>query len=146
MATIDQLTEKDATLARLIRRVVVVVDTSSLRIDVRDAKSSKAGGVTLTVKTSEEANQLAGKLKEVIGSAASVKRLTRTAMLLLLNVLDWMEAGDVEVALALADVQIMPTVPIVVTGSGDGRAGTAKVILPIAAAVRLGERGHVRMS
>lgn len=65
------------------------VDIGSEGVNVRDAKRSKAGGVTLTVQTSEKADLLAGRLKEVIGLAASVKRPTMKAALFLLDVSDW---------------------------------------------------------
>lgn len=129
-----------------MRRVSAEVDLGSLGVNVRDAKRSKVRGVTLMIKTIKEADRLAGRLKEVIGSAASVKRPTITAALLLLDVPYWVEAGVVKADLATVDVQVALTVLIVVTKSDDGRAGTTNVVLLIAAAIYLGKWGHVRVS
>lgn len=80
------------TLTGLMWKITTRVDLKALGIEVLNARMSRAGGgVTLIMKTEEETDILADKMKAAVGADATVSRPAASNSVLFFDIPDWTE-------------------------------------------------------
>lgn len=97
----------------------------------------------MEVDGTEKADRLAAKLRQVLGTTASIGKSTRKSPILIVGIPDWIDVDDVHQALIsssedMADVQVT-----IRTNNSGGRVARADV--PISAAIKLAEQKYLTL-
>jgi len=126
----------------VMKRVLTGVNLQELDLQAT-ARRTKSGAIILEVDGTEKADRLAGKLRQVLGTNASIGRPTRKSPILIVGIPDWIDVGDVRQALIsisedMADVQVT-----IHTNNGGGRVARADI--PIGVAIKLAEQKYLTL-
>ncbi|KAL4108282.1 hypothetical protein QTP88_018513 [Uroleucon formosanum] len=136
--TIDRPAE-GASLAAVMKKVAGTINLGALGVRVLTSRRTRAGGILLEVEGEEKAALLEGKIREVAGDTARVRRPQRKTPVLLLNIPEWAEAEDVVSGLAGAGIVV--AAKSVSLRSNGGKRGdldrVARVDLPFRDAIAL---------
>jgi hypothetical protein len=122
-----------------MKKVAGSVDLAALGVKVTTTRRTRAGGILLEVVGEDKAALLEGKIREVAGDTARVRRPERRTPVLLLNIPEWAEVGDVVSGLATAGV-VVAAGGVSLRDNGVGRDHAdrvARVDLPLRDAIAL---------
>lgn len=78
-----------------MRRVSTGVNFGDLGVKVLTTRSTKAGGILLEIEGDDKAVMLEGKIKEIVGKPARVRRPEWRTPALILDISDWIKADEV---------------------------------------------------
>lgn len=144
--TIDRPAE-GASLAEVMKKVARSVDLVAMDVKIINTRRTRAGGILLEVAGEEKAVALVNRLSAVVGTSVRVKRTERRTPILLLDIPDWAEEGDVREGLIQAGVSphALNDGPgkIHVQKRGDGGALVARTSLPYKDAIAVAKAGRV---
>jgi len=122
----------------------VLTDVNLQELDVQaTARRTKSGAILLEVYGSEKADRLAGKLRQVLGTTASIGRPTRKSPVLIVGISDWIDVGDVHQALRSISDDVSDVQVTIRTNKGGGRVARADI--PIGAALKLAEQKYLTL-
>ncbi|KAL4132895.1 hypothetical protein QTP88_009971 [Uroleucon formosanum] len=136
--TIDRPAE-GASLAAVMKKVAGTINLGALGVRVLTSRRTRAGGILLEVEGEEKAALLEGKIREVAGDTARVRRPQRKTPVLLLNIPEWAEAEDVVSGLAGAGI-VVEAKSVSIRSNGGKRGDldrVARVDLPFRDAIAL---------
>ncbi|VVC42054.1 Zinc finger, CCHC-type [Cinara cedri] len=131
------------TYVAIMKTVMASVKLNEIGVEVGTVRRTRAGGFLLQVKTAEEAEKLSGRLQSAVGEMAKIGRPVRTTPVLIANVPDWMEDGEVEDHIRATDLGVAGVSVRIRENVGGGKVALLDV--PMDVASRLAEVGKVKI-
>lgn len=136
-----------------MKKAIGAVNLSALGVTVDSSTRTRNGAVLLQLKcTPAQADEVAAKLRGVLGSGIRVGRPSRKASILILDVQEWVEAEELQAAIRAVVSEgpaagLQDEVPLpVITRSETGTGGFGRMAVPMKVAVQLAAVKKIRVN
>lgn len=129
--------------AGVMKRVMAEVNLNELEVDVIGSRRTKAGAILLEVKSKDEADRLADKLRQTIQENARVVRPTRRTPVLIVDVPEWMSPEEIRNDIITTDANLVGTNITIRENPGGGLV--ARLDVPMATASKMAERRIIKI-